>query len=273
MTDSGNVGIGTITPGRLLDVNGRMRVREGGGTAGIWFYQTTPAADRAFVGIYDDTTVGLYGNTGASWGLLTNTTTGNVGIDTATPAGRLHIINGTDAELAAGGFLILGSSSGANIALDNNEIMARNNGAASPLYFNNEGGNVHMIATGTGGVSIGTTTIPSGVKLAVNGKVLCEELEVQLSQDWPDFVFDADYALTPLDQLEQSIQENKHLPGIPSAEEIAKNGVNVAQVQTQTLQKVEELTLYMIEMNKQLEGMKKENADLKARLAALEGGR
>jgi hypothetical protein len=81
-----------------------MRVREGTSTAGIWFYQTTPAADRAFVGMYDDDTLGLYGSTGAGWGLLMDTTTGNVGIDTGTPVARLHIVNGTDSEPSGGGF-------------------------------------------------------------------------------------------------------------------------------------------------------------------------
>lgn len=204
---------------------------------------------------------------------LVVTDSGNVGIDTNTPSGRLHIEGGTDAELASGGFLILGATASTNIAMDNNEIMARNNGATSPLYLNNEGGNIHLIATGTGGVSIATATIPAGVKLAVNGKVLCEELEVQLSGDWPDYVFEENYPLMPLDQLEQSIQKNKHLPGVRSAQEIARTGVNVGQVQAQTLQKVEELTLYMIEMNKQLESVKRENEQLRARLAAVEGGR
>lgn len=270
---SGNVGIGNIVdPGQLLDVGGRMRVRQGGGTAGIWFYQTTPAADRAFVGMYDDDTFGLYGNTGAGWSLLLDTTTGDVGIGTSNPQAPLHIVSNSDAEPSGGGILVLGSTSGGNIALDGNEIMARNNGATSPLYLNNDGGNVHM-AVVAGGVSIGTTTIPTGVLLAVDGKVLCEEMEVQLSGDWPDYVFADDYALLPLSELEQSVEQNGHLPGIPSAADVAKNGVNVGKMQAQLLEKVEELTLYMIQMNKQMDRVEQENSELKARLAALEGGR
>lgn len=80
---NGNVGIGTPTPGYKLDVADRMRVRQAGGnTAGIWLYQTTPANDRAFVGMVDDTHVGFYGNTGAGFGLTMNTTNGGVGIGT-----------------------------------------------------------------------------------------------------------------------------------------------------------------------------------------------
>ncbi|MBD2039375.1 tail fiber domain-containing protein [Microcoleus sp. FACHB-672] len=93
-TTTGNVGIGTPDPGYKLDVAGRMRVREANGTAGIWFYQTKPARNQAFVGMSTDTQVGFYGNTGAGWGLVMDTTTGNVGIGTgqATPSQKLHIV-------------------------------------------------------------------------------------------------------------------------------------------------------------------------------------
>jgi hypothetical protein len=160
-----------------------------------------------------------------------------------------------------------------NIAIDNNEIMARNNGVATTLALNAAGGNVTLIQSGSGGVSIGTTVIPAGVRLAVDGKVLCEEMEVQLSGDWPDFVFEDEYELMPLEELEQSVAANKHLPGIPSAAEVAKEGVNVGEMQTKLLHKVEELTLYMIEMNKEVEAVRAENERLLARIAQLEGGR
>lgn len=89
---TGNVGIGTSSPGHRLDVAGRMRVREGGGVdSGIWFYQATPAADRAFVGMFGDNFVGLYGNNGAGWGLGMSASTGNVGVGTTNPKSRLHV--------------------------------------------------------------------------------------------------------------------------------------------------------------------------------------
>jgi len=141
---TGRVGIGTTAPGHLLDVAGRMRVREGGGTAGIWFYQDTPAADRAFLGMYDDDTFGLYGNTVAGWSLFMDTTSGNVGIDTNIPEAKLHIISSSDTEPGGGGFLVLGSTTGANISMDNNEIMARNNGATATLFLNADGGTVSV---------------------------------------------------------------------------------------------------------------------------------
>src|SRR5262249_59952255 len=76
-----------------LDVGNRMRVRESGiNTAGMWFYQTGPAVDRAFVGMLDDTHVGFYGNTGAGWGMVMGTTDGTVGIGTTDPIAKLHAV-------------------------------------------------------------------------------------------------------------------------------------------------------------------------------------
>lgn len=91
----GNVGIGTRTPEFKLDVSERMRVRQGDtGSAGIWFHQTVPNSNRAFVGMVNDDLVGFWGNTGAGWGMVMNTTSGNVGIGAGAPAAKLQIGGG-----------------------------------------------------------------------------------------------------------------------------------------------------------------------------------
>ncbi|GDX47809.1 hypothetical protein LBMAG25_06270 [Bacteroidota bacterium] len=87
-------------------------------------------------------------------------------------------------------------------------------------------------------------------KLAVNGKIICEELRVQKSEEWPDYVFDKEYSLMPLDSLEKFIKEHKHLPSIPNAEQVNVNGINVSEMNTLLLKKIEELTLYIIELKK-----------------------
>src|SRR5262245_8925045 len=115
-------------------------------------------------------------------------------------------------------------------------------------------------------MSIGTTPTPTGVKLAVEGKILCEEVEVQLSQDWPDFVFEEGYELMPLDKVEKFIQLKKHLPDVPSAAEVESRGVSVGQMQATLLKKVEELTLHMIAIEKEVTTLRRENQSLRQRI-------
>ncbi|MCF8245256.1 MAG: hypothetical protein K9J37_12750 [Saprospiraceae bacterium] len=118
-----------------------------------------------------------------------------------------------------------------------------------------------------GSLGIGTTSVPTGYKFAVVGKIIAEEIRVELAGDgtgvWPDYVFQKDYTLLPLNELEKSIQQNGHLPGIPSAAIVKADGIAVGDMQRRLLEKVEELTLYMIQM-------KKENDELRRRIEDME---
>ncbi|MDB5012393.1 MAG: hypothetical protein JWQ25_595 [Daejeonella sp.] len=125
-------------------------------------------------------------------------------------------------------------------------------------YFN--GGGVNYFG---GNVGIGTTT-PSA-KLSVNGNILAKEIKVKSSNlpDWPDFVFGKSFQNTSLPDLEKYIQENSHLPNIPSASEVEKDGINLGEMNAKLLQKIEELTLHLIEMNKKLDAQQAEITCLK----------
>ncbi|MCD4683827.1 MAG: hypothetical protein K8R86_11140, partial [Bacteroidales bacterium] len=131
-------------------------------------------------------------------------------------------------------------------------------------------GTTKMFIESAGNVGIGTTTLASGYKLSVDGKVACEEVFVEYSGNWPDYVFSPEYNLLNLNELEDHIKKNNHLPGIPSAEEIEESGFHLAEMQKLVLQKVEELTLYTIEQGKLINDLqnevnllKKENTELK----------
>lgn len=93
--------------------------------------------------------------------------------------------------------------------------------------------------------------VPQGYNLLVGGKVMCEELKIKLIAGWYDHVFNEEYQLMTLDSLQCYITEYNHLPDVPSAAEVAENGIMAGEMTGILLKKIEELTLYMIEQNKQ----------------------
>ena len=89
---------------------------------------------------------------------------------------------------------------------------------------------------------IGAGTPTSGYALSVNGKVISEEVRVE-ADVWPDYVFENDYPLIPLSQLELFINTNKHLPNIPAANQVHREGIALGDMNKRLLEKIEELTL------------------------------
>lgn len=139
------------------------------------------------------------------------------------------------------------------------------------LYFRANKNSISALTlygNGTVGIGFGTTYTAGqyknqGYKLAVNGGIICEEMKIVIDVPDADFVFEDDYNLKTLPEVETFIKENKHLPNIPSAEQFKKEGYKVGDMDEMLLRKVEELTLYVIELNKQVEALKKENEKLK----------
>jgi hypothetical protein len=118
-----------------------------------------------------------------------------------------------------------------------------------------------------GNVGIGTTT--PDAKLAVKGTVHAQEVKVDLNVPGPDYVFEENYNLPSLTEIENYIKQNKHLPEVPSAKAMEANGINLSEMNMLLLKKVEELTLHMIDFKKDMDSIKEENKKLKDEVASL----
>ncbi|MBN9300161.1 MAG: hypothetical protein J0I41_24395 [Filimonas sp.] len=137
-------------------------------------------------------------------------------------------------------------------------------GYYAPLCFKPNGDVILASPKNTsssGNVSIGTTD-SKGYKLAVNGAIRTKKVVVTQT-DWPDYVFDSSYQLPSLDSVSSFIQVNKHLPDMPSAATVEKDGHDLGEVQKLLLKKMEEMTLYMIEIKKENAAMKIEIQKIK----------
>ena len=119
---------------------------------------------------------------------------------------------------------------------------------------------VFMSINRTGNVGIGTINPLN--KLDVKGTIHSQEVKVDML-NWSDFVFKKEYNLPTLEEVEKHITEKGHLENIPSEEEVLKNGINLGEMNAKLLQKIEELTLYMIELKKENTDMKKQNVSIK----------
>jgi hypothetical protein len=113
--------------------------------------------------------------------------------------------------------------------------------------------NLYLALSG-GNVGIGTRAT-NNYRLAVDGKIGAREVNVNVST-WSDYVFADDYKLPSLETIERYITQYRHLPDVPSAAEVEQNGVDLGSMDALLLRKIEELTLYVIELKKELDGLK-----------------
>jgi Phage T4 tail fibre len=217
-----------------------------------------------------------------------NSNSGNVGIGTNSPA-ALFEVRKDQADVTR--ILVTNSAVGPNVksrvhlttgttnsyavselqdANGNPYYLFGTGSAVTGSYFDsksfswrNLSGITLMNINTTGNVGIGTSS-PGTFKLAVEGKIGAREIQVTNISPWPDYVFNKGYKLMALSKIEKFIKQNSHLPGVPSAADVI-GGVQLGKMSAILLEKVEELTLYMIELNKKIEKLEKENIALRTR--------
>ncbi|WP_299257021.1 hypothetical protein [uncultured Aquimarina sp.] len=206
--------------------------------------------------------------------MMTMSANGNLGIGTTSPQEKFQI--GNTYTFHDGGHKVIGFLYKPSGGVDLDPLQY-----SSEIRFDPVNGNFHLgtsntVTAGptaklsinkTGNVGIGTT-FPDA-KLAVNGNIHTKEVKVDLV-GWPDYVFESDYKLPTLQEVENHIAEKGHLENIPSAAAVAENGIQLGKMNAKLLQKIEELTLYMIEQNKKTDTLIKEVEILKQKNSELE---
>ena len=277
---NGAVGLGTLTPDNrvLLDVNGKAFVRS------LFYVNDIMGGDGGDMRIGANTAGQssirfMVGGVNPQEAMRVSYD-GNVGIGTANPSQKLDVtgngifkgvIISSVSDVIGGQIQLKNFSKTANGTASSWNIYNMTSGYGNSLQFwaydnvgCGNGGlcNNRFTIMDNGDVGIGIM-IPDA-KLAVNGKIHSQEVKVDLT-GWSDFVFKKEYALPTLEEVEKHIAEKGHLENIPSEEEVLKNGINLGEMNSKLLQKIEELTLYMIEMKKDITVLKAENKVLKAK--------
>ena len=212
---------------------------------------------------------GFYGHrwqTRSGVGMVMLGNNNNVGIGTTTPTTTLDV-NGVITSRNE----IRALSANPGILLDESDVNDKNwhiqvNGGNLKIYEVNDTrsnwSQKMFIESSSGNIGIGTSDT-KGFKLGVNGKVVATEVKVAAYDNWPDYVFKKGYDLPTLTEVESHIKEKGHLQNIPSASEVKKEGFFLGEMDAKLLQKIEELTLYTIQQEKQLKQQSKEIEELK----------
>lgn len=256
---TGNVGIGTLTPGQKLEVHGNilLEVSSNEGPALNLVNPLKTADDVAHKWTLYNMT-GPYGNSLQFWNYNSNVSqygskltladNGNIGVGIRHPNYKLQVDG--DIAMPYTAKILSSLDPGNHITLHNGNGMMKMS----------TGGQDRFAIDYYGNVGIGTIT--PNEKLSVNGKIRAHEVKVETA-NWPDYVFEQDYKILGLQELAAYIKINKHLPEMPSALEVSKNGVELGEMNKLLLKKIEELTIYLIEQNKEINKLKQDLSVLK----------
>jgi len=191
---------------------------------------------------------------------------GKVGIGTSSPGAKAHISGGIEV-------LRLESSSDPLISFyEGSTYKAWMQAFDDDFYITNRmtgrlrlrTSNIdRLVIDGSGNVVIGATTGATGYILSVKGRLACDEILIDDQAYWPDYVFQKEYDLLTIDEFRNSVETNKHLPGMPSADDISENGgFHVGDMQKKLLEKIEELSLYIIELNERVKTLEAEKREM-----------
>ncbi|MFI5163411.1 MAG: hypothetical protein ACHQHN_19180 [Sphingobacteriales bacterium] len=291
-SNTGNVGIGTTSPRSKLDVintggNSQLSLGDNGnisnsstirmfGNSGQynWLIGSSNNVSSALEFTPSTTAAGTTFSTPA----MTILNTGSVGIGLTSPNASLDVFGSdndairiTDNGRGGQQVLTFNASSGSSPYTWN--IWGDPSGPANgSLYIGQTITNPTTGATMTfqtnGNVGIGTTN-PQGYKLAVNGSAIATSMTVKLYANWPDYVFKRDYHLPKLTDIKTYIDANHRLPEMPSEQQIAKDGLNLGEMNKLLVKKIEELTLYMFKEDKRNDALQSQVTKQQAEIADL----
>ncbi|NOT50821.1 MAG: hypothetical protein HOP10_06055 [Chitinophagaceae bacterium] len=254
--ETGRIGIGTASPSSILTINATDPILQ----------LKNDDADKGFVQLVDsDIKIGTnssntYGKffvrTSGSDRLVVNYD-GNVGIGTSFPYQTLSL-DDSNPELGFNVSSSLYASIRTNSYTGDFEIKKTIAGDGKIWINANNGSGWGIHLTENGYFHYGSGLTPSGYPFSSQGRMLAPDFVALAVANWPDYVFADTYKLKPLSEVKKFIEENKHLPGIPSAAQIEKEGIQLGDMSKRLMEKIEELTLYIFQQQEQLEDLKKQ---------------
>jgi hypothetical protein len=207
--------------------------------------------------------------------LFVQNTSGNVGIGTTAPSSKFEVVDHSAVRMniyssavpaASSKIWVSNTAYSYNFGIDNTGIgrIGSNINYANQINlinFRTDANDMPMVWIGN--------KKPQGVhadfSFAVQGKIVAQSVYVTaaIASNWADYVFEKDYKLPRLAELEKYYLKNKHLPEVPSTQEVAEKGIDLGEMNTLLLKKVEELTLYVVDLNKKVEVLQKQNERFK----------